>query len=100
MINEGRVTRADIDKGSLATDKGVRIGTPTAEIRKKYSINKITKQRDPYTGGQAGDPIEVRVYSLDPETRDNKLLFTTRTGKITKFRAGKEPYVDYIEGCL
>ncbi len=45
------------------------------------------------------DDYYMTVANTDPKQKTLRYVFVTEHGKVTQFRAGKEPEVEYTEGC-
>lgn len=83
----GRVARIDIRHRRWQTVRGVHVGDRSWQVRRRYGVRE---ERHAYTRGR---------YLI---TRGkHRLVFeTSSTGKVTRFRAGRRPHVEYIEGCV
>lgn len=83
----GRVVRIDIRNRRWTTTRGIRIGDPAWKVKRRYGVR--TRPHE-YTRGR---------YLI---TRGkHRLVFETSSrGKVTRFRAGRSPHVEYVEGCL
>jgi len=83
----GRVARIDIRNRRWRTARGIRIGDRGWRVKRAYGVRAVGHE---YTRGQ---------YLITRGKR--RLLFeTSSTGKVTRFRAGRPPYVEFVEGCL
>lgn len=90
MIEKGMVERAEAEV-SLANSAGVRLGATVEQIKRRYPHARIR----PHKYDEAGQ------YVILP-TRDGRaaLLFEASGGVTSRIRAGREPAVEYVEGCL
>ena len=92
MVENGRITRIDIEDGSdIKTDKGVGIGATEAEVLAAYGpgMQVMPHKYDPHG----------HYLVMDSADAKSAILFETSNGKVTMFRAGVHPSVDYVEGC-
>ncbi len=94
MISKGWIARIDIaDKATNKTAAGAHIGSTEAEIKQLYpKPMKITNEH-------YGDDYYLTVASADPKQKTLRYVFVTENGKVTGFRSGREPEVEYTEGC-
>jgi len=100
MMKKDRLVRIDIydlDEGIAAvapvrTDSGFAVGTSEESIIRHYG-NELAKSVHPYIGTEGS---YLRIGAADGLSA---LLFETSHGRVTRFRAGLVPAVDYIEGC-
>ncbi len=92
MINEGRVARADVQGGAILTAEGAGIGTSEQRIRTLYPNATVRPHK--YV---AGNYLIVVPHAPADTTR--RLLFETEAGRVTRFRGGLLPEVQWVEGC-
>ena len=94
MVDEGVIARVQVDSGSIATADGAHIGDAEAKIKTLYA-GRVAVQPHKYTSG--GHYLVVTpVAATDSAFR---IVFETDGQKVTKYRAGKQPQVSYVEGC-
>jgi hypothetical protein len=98
MVEFGRITRIDVGplaRGDAATgvvtDRRVGIGATEAAVRRAYGVALIVR---PHPYGEKGHYLEAPAPG-----RKRGLIFETRDGRVTSFRAGRYPSLDYIEAC-
>ncbi|MDY6784859.1 MAG: hypothetical protein SW833_20340 [Cyanobacteriota bacterium] len=97
MVTEGRIARIDIDSKNITTLSGAKIGDTEARIKTLYE-GQIETQPHPYIN--PGGKYLIFVPQ-DPQERNYRVIFETdENGVVTRFRTGKLPEVEYIEGCL
>lgn len=95
--NKDRIARVDIFKGSrISTLKGAKIGDTEARIKSLYP-GRIKVKAHEYTGSSGGHYLTYMPQ--DSKDRNYRLVFETYQGRVTQFRAGKLPEVEYVEGC-
>ena len=91
MIDGGRIARVDVDSANVATASGARVGDSEARIQQLYA-GRVTVTPHKYVDGHyltvnaAGDSS----YAI---------VFETEKDKVTRYRAGRRPAVEYVEGC-
>ena len=91
MVQEGTITRVDIDDQTYLTDTGITVGQKEERIFEKYK-DEVSERIHPYLG-KAGK------YIIVDNPGGFKMIFETHNGVITRFRVGRSPAVEYIEGC-
>lgn len=94
MWVEGRLARLDVTKPSITTELGARVGDSETQIRKVYEGSFNEK---PHKYVSDGKYIVVAA----PMAGDGslRLVFETDGTKVTRYRVGREPEVEWIEGC-
>lgn len=94
MVTGGTVARIEIDSSSIATGLGARVGDSEARIRELYG-SRVTVQPHKYLPNGRYlivDPIPASDSGL-------KLIFETDGSRVTKYRAGRMPEIEWVEGC-
>jgi hypothetical protein len=95
MIGNGRFARVGTESAKLVAPGGGRIGMERSAIEKLYP-GRIEAQPHKYTDGEY---LRIR----DPAGGTGVLIFETdakgAAGKVTEWRVGVPPEVDYVEGC-
>lgn len=91
MVETGRLVRVDVTGGSTATPEGARVGDPESRILSLYPAavrgpHKYTDGAYLTVAGSGADSI-------------SKLVFETDGQRVTRYRAGVAPAVEYVEGC-
>ena len=93
MIEGERFVRVDVDSSDIVAPGGGRIGMSAAEIEELYQ-GSIDPQPHKYVDG--GRYLRI----ADPAGGDGVLLLETDAdGRVTEWRVGVPPQVDYVEGC-
>ncbi len=92
-VNDGRVVRVDVEAGDWDTTEGVRIGTPEAEVLRRYP--GIAVRPHPYAEFGHYLVLERTGPDGDPE----ELIFETDGREVTSFRSGAAEPVGRVEGC-
>ena len=89
------LARIDVGAPKLPTDRGVGVGDKAAEVEQLYrgSVTAMPAKYDP-----RGKYLVVKVGSGSDTTR--RIVFETdSTTRITRYRVGREPEVEWVEGC-
>ena len=91
MVEDGVVTRADATSPQIQNNLQIRIGTPMVEVKRRYPSVEVKPHKYDENG-----------HYLIFKSKDKKqaILFEEGDGKVTDVRAGFEPSVEYVEGCL
>jgi len=93
MVNEGSVARVEVDSGAVRTAEGAGIGDTEARVRALYA-GRVTEMPHKYTSG--------RYLVVAPQASaagDDRLVFETDGTAVTRYRAGRLPEVEWVEGC-
>jgi hypothetical protein len=94
MIGDGKFARFGTEDAAFVAPGGGRIGMTKDEIAALYG--SVDAQPHAYTDGEY-----LRI--ADPAGGPGVLVFETdgKTGaaRVTEWRVGLPPYVDYVEGC-
>jgi hypothetical protein len=96
MVINGVIERVDISNPKVMTLSGAKIGDSDARIKTVYP-DQIKTESHPYTGRSGGKYLIFQPQ--DRADRNYRVIFETTNGKVVRFRAGRLPAVDYIEGC-
>ncbi len=91
MFEKGRVARVEIRSGSTHTVDGAGIGDTEARLKSLYGA-RIKTTPHKYTDGHY-----LTVTSSTDAS--NKIVFETDGSKVLRFRSGRTPAVEYVEGC-
>jgi hypothetical protein len=93
MVEHLSVARVDVRSGTVATEAGARIGDSDERIRRLYA-GRVTASPHKYTEGQY-----LTVTPASPADSAFRLIFETEAGRVTRYRSGRLPQVEYVEGC-
>ena len=95
MVTEDRISRVDVNKNaSITTLKGAKIGDTEARIKLLYPGQiKVTPHKYVKSGHY------LTFIPKDRANQNYRLVFETDGKRVTQFRAGKLPEVEYVEGC-
>ncbi|MEG3977987.1 hypothetical protein QT970_25710 [Microcoleus sp. herbarium8] len=98
MVAKGRIARVDIDNDRTTTIAGAKIGNTQEQIIKLYPGQiKITPH--PYVGSPPQNGKYLTFVPKDAADKNYRIIFETSKNRVTRFRSGKLPEVEYIEGC-
>ena len=93
MFERGVFVRYDVAIEGEAAPGGGRVGQGRADIERLYP-GRVQAQPHEYVRG--GHYLRV----ADPAIQDGALVFETdEAGTVTRWRIGRTPQVDYVEGC-
>jgi hypothetical protein len=95
MLQNGRIARIDIVKNSrITTVSGAKIGDTEAKVKSLYS-GQITVTPHKYVSGAN----YLTFVPKDRDDRNYRIVFETDGKRVTQFRSGKLPEVEYVERC-
>ena len=90
MIEGDKFVRVDVDTAGIAAPGGGEVGQSIDEIRKRYA----GAEEQPHKYVEGGKNVRHKDAS------GSVVLFETdAAGKVTEWRVGLPPQVDYVEGC-
>ena len=92
MLVNDTIVRVDVDSGGVPTIDGVRVGDPESKVAATYP-GRVLTQPHKYVPGW-----HYLIVSDSPDST-RRLVFETDGSKVTTYRAGLRPAVDFIEGC-
>lgn len=93
MFVNGALARVDVLSGRLRTDAGGGIGDSEDQIKLLYG-NSVATSPHKYTDGH--------YLTVSPATVTDsafRLVFETDGSKVIRYRAGRLPEVEWVEGC-
>jgi hypothetical protein len=93
MVVNGQIARVDINDSTVSTAEGARIGDTEERIMELYP-GRVTVQPHKYTDGHY-----LVVTTTAPADSGHHIIFETDGQRVTTYRAGRMPEVEYIEGC-
>jgi hypothetical protein len=91
MVVKDTVVRIDVDTTGVLTDKGAGVGDSEERISGLYG--PVTVQFHKYRPGGRN------LIVTDPSDSMLRIIFETDSGRVVRYRAGRRPAVDYVEGC-
>ncbi|MEH1888212.1 MAG: hypothetical protein V7K92_01715 [Nostoc sp.] len=95
MVTKGRISRVDVRQNTqITTLKGAKIGDTEAQIKSLYPGQiKVT----PHKYVQGGHYLTF--IPKDRANQNYRVVFETDGKRVTQFRSGKLPEVEFVEGC-
>lgn len=93
MVIDGVVARIDISDSAVATGKGIRVGDPESRVMEQYA-GRVTVSPHKYVEGHY-----LTVSPATTENSGNEMVFETDGERVTTYRIGRVPEVEFIEGC-
>ena len=88
MLFAGKVVRLDVISAGIATVRGARVGDTEQRVRELYP--DLQTEPHKYTDGH---------YLVVDSNPGRRLVFETDGARVTRYRAGAVPQVDWVEGC-
>ena len=93
MVVKGKIARIDVDTGVVTTEDGAKIGDTEDRIKSIYG-DELQIQPHKYIEG--GHYMTVKG---DSASAGKAIVFETDGKRVTMFRAGRIPEVEWVEGC-
>lgn len=95
MMVDGKLARIDILGGDFATEQGIKVGSAEAAVTEAYGGGSPLPPR-----AFVGPPYRYLTASpRDAEDQGYKMVFESDGAKVVNYRVGKEPEVEYRQGC-
>jgi hypothetical protein len=95
MITDGRVSRIDITSSRYTSLSGATVGQGEKQVSKLY---KGKLEVTPHHYDENGHYLTY--VPTDKKDKNYRMVFETDGSKVTMFRTGKLPEVEFVEGCL
>jgi hypothetical protein len=93
MIIEDTLARVQIDSAGVRTVEGAQVGDSESRILELYGARaRIEPHKYSYPDGHY-------VVVTPPGDTLHRIIFETFKGRVTKYRSGRLPAVQYVEGC-
>lgn len=93
MIVRGEVARIEVNDSTISTAAGARVGDTEGRINELYS-GRVQTSSHKYVDGHY---LTVRRGAGSDTV--HRLVFETDGRRVTRFRAGRMPEVEWVEGC-
>ena len=93
MVVKGKIARIDVDTGTVTTEDGVKIGDTEDRVKSVYGDYL---QIQPHKYIEGGHYMTVKG---DSANAGKAIVFETDGKRVTMFRAGRIPEVEWVEGC-
>ena len=95
MIEDGRVTRADLGglgvRSAIRTANGIGLGSSIGEIRRAYG-----KSAKSHPNAYEETEPDFEIKSANGKAA---IVFETEQGRVVRIHSGRLPSAEYIEGC-
>jgi hypothetical protein len=91
MVEKDVISRVEVRSGKVATIEGARIGDSEEKIKSLYP-GMVAVQPHKYTDGHY-------LVVTPKDAGENRIVFETDGKKVLRFRSGRRPAVEYVEGC-
>ena len=93
MVIDGAIARLDVQQTTaIVTDTGAKIGDSEQHVLDLYK-GRTRVEPHHYTGPEGH---YVLVLGADGKAQ---MVFETDAGKVVSYRAGRQPEVEWVEGC-
>jgi hypothetical protein len=92
MYVDRRLARLDVIEPGVETDAGIGVNDAVSEVLKAYGTAVVVTPHK-YTYESGGQYLSV------PGTEGTRLVFETDGTKVTRYRIGRMPEVEWVEGC-
>jgi hypothetical protein len=93
MLVGGRIARLEVRDSAIATDRGARVGDTESYIQELYP-GRVSVQPHKYTNGHY-----LVVTPAAPADSAFRIVFETDSTRVTQYRMGRLPEVEWVEGC-
>jgi hypothetical protein len=93
MADAGRIARIDVDSAGVATAAGVRVGDGEERVQQLYA-GRVEESPHKYIEGHY-----LTVTPASPADSAFRIVFEIAKGRIVRYRAGRLPPVEWVEGC-
>lgn len=94
MLVGGQVVRIDVDSAGVRTNDGAGVGDTESRVRQLYS-GQIRAMPHKYVPGAS----YLVVTGSSPGDSAYRIIFETENGRVTRYRAGRVPEVEWVERC-
>jgi hypothetical protein len=93
MVVDGAIARLDVQEtDAVVTDAGAKVGDTESHVLELYK-GRTSVQPHKYTGPEGH---YVLVLGADGKAQ---IVFETDGKKVVSYRAGRQPEVEWVEGC-
>ena len=93
MLTKGVVARIDVDSAGVATAEGIAVGDSASKVNEAYA-GRVTATPHKYV--QGGQYLTVKPSAPQDSLR---IVFESEAGRITRYRVGRVPQVEWVERC-
>ncbi|HMG70406.1 MAG TPA: hypothetical protein VK544_04775 [Gemmatimonadaceae bacterium] len=93
MVIKGKIARIDVDTGAVTTEDGAKIGDTEDRVKSIYGDEVKVEPLKYIEGGH------YMTVLGDSASAGKAIVFETDGKHVTRFRAGRLPEVERVEGC-
>jgi hypothetical protein len=93
MLLRDTIVRVDVDSAGVATTWGDQVGDAEGDVLRRHAGHVRTEPHK-YTG-----PVGHYLIVTDSTDSAHALVFETDGQHVTRYRAGRRPEVEWVEGC-
>ncbi|MEP6779326.1 MAG: hypothetical protein ABJC26_05505 [Gemmatimonadaceae bacterium] len=93
MVEQGNIARVDITTMDVSTDLGARVGDTESHIQSLYP-GRVRVSPHKYEDGHY-----LTIKAANTGDSLYRIIFETASGRVTRYRAGLMPAVEFVEGC-
>ena len=93
MLVSDTLVRIDVRDSTVLTAEGARVGDSEARVTELYA-GRVTTQPHKYTG-----PTGHYLVVTSPGDTTHLIVFETDGERVTNYRVGRKPEVQWVEGC-
>jgi hypothetical protein len=93
MVLNDSVARVDVEAAGILTSDGAGVGDLESRVLALYGA-RAQVQPHKYTG-----PTGHYIIVETPGDTLHRIIFETDGQKVERYRAGRRPGVDFVEGC-
>ncbi len=91
LATDRRFAVINVAEPGIATRAGIEVGDSAADLRAAYGA-KLRSQPSKY------EP-KARDYSVAFSNKRKLVFYANAKGKVTQMAGGRQPEIDYVEGC-
>lgn len=95
MVKGDRMARVDVDGPEFRTVSGAKVGDTEAQVKDFYANRLKIEPHKYHKGGNY-----LVFVPKDSKDQAYRMIFETNGTVVTKYRAGRLPEVELVEGCL
>ena len=93
MVIQDTLVRVEMDSAGIKTVEGAQVGDSESRILELYGARaRIEPHKYTYPDGHY-------VVVTPPGDTLHRIIFETLKGRVTTYRSGRVPAVQYVEGC-
>ncbi|MEP6766299.1 MAG: hypothetical protein ABJB66_18445 [Gemmatimonadaceae bacterium] len=93
MVVDGKIARVDVTTTDISTEAGARVGDTESHVQNLYP-GRVQVTPHKYEDGHY-----LTIKSANIRDSLYRIIFETSSGRVTRYRAGLSPAVEYVEGC-